>query len=199
MQAEHLISDDEPVVVSYCDFTVGWDYADFKKTVIKTRCDAAATAYKGFHPHLLGSGLYASMRVDGDNWMLECREKHSFTVNKMDSFQQAGSFYFASGKILKDCFHEVEERDLRVNNEYYASVATQVLVEKGRRVYVYPLKYFCQWGTPADLEEYKEWSAIVKKITAGETNESSLQLADENKRKTLAYWQEYFRTNRHYH
>ena len=191
LQAEHMINDIKPIIVSYCDFTVGWNYADFKKRMIETNCDAAAMSYKGFHPHLLGAGLYASMRVDKNNWMLECREKHSFTENKMDSYQQAGSFYFRTGQILKDCFHEVENRDLRVNNEYYVSVATQALAEQGRRVYVYPLDYFCQWGTPADLREYMEWAALVKKVLAGEVAEADLGL-DADKRKIFEYWKEYF-------
>ncbi len=150
--------DNEPVIVSYCDFSVWWNYEHFKKTMIETTCDAAAISYKGFHPHLLGPQLYASMRVDENNWMLECREKYSFTENKMDSFQQAGSFYFAKGSILKKCFQEVVDRNLVVNGEYYVSVATQVAVENGFKVYVYPLEHFLQWGTPEDMKTYQFWS-----------------------------------------
>lgn len=191
LQAEHLIADDEPVIVSYCDFNVGWNYSDFKKRITENNSDAAVTAYKGFHPHLLGPGLYASMRVDEDHWMLECREKNSFTENKMDSYQQAGLFYFRTGEILKEYFHEVVDRDLRVNNEYYVSVATQVLAENGKRVYVYPLQYFCQWGTPEDLKEYQRWSELVQKVIQHEIDESSLELSDENERKTFDYWKAY--------
>lgn len=193
LQAEQLIVDDEPTIVNYCDFAVGWDYADFKRRVLETHCDAAVAAYKGFHPHLLSPGLYASMTADEDNWMLECREKYSFTENKMDSYQQAGSFYFHSGKILKDCFHEVKDCDLRVNNEYYVSVATQVLAENGKRVHVYPLQFFCQWGTPEDLKKYQRWSELVQKVLRNEINESSLEFNDEDERKVFDYWKAYHR------
>ena len=153
-----FLDDNEPAIVNHCDFSVWWDYEDFKKTMEKTKCDVAATAYKGFHPHLLGSGLYASMRVDENNWMLECREKFSFTENKMDSYQQSGTFYFAKGSILKKCFQEVVDRNLAVNGEYYVSIATQVALESGFRAYVYPLEHFLQWGTPEDVQTYQFWS-----------------------------------------
>lgn len=153
-----FLNDGEPVIVSYCDFSVWWSYEDFKKTLLETKCDVAAVAYKGFHPHLLGPQLYASMRVDDNNWMLECREKFSFTENKMDSYQQSGTFYFAKGSILKKCFQEVVDRNLVVNGEYYVSVATQVAAENGFKVYVYPLEHFLQWGTPEDMQTYQFWS-----------------------------------------
>lgn len=154
-----FIKDDEPVIISYCDFGVWWDYEHFKKMMIDTRCDAAVVAYKGFHPHLLGPGLYASMRVDENNWMIESREKHCFTESKMDSFQQAGLFYFSKGNIIKTYFEEVVRRGLATNGEYYISgTATQVIKEAGFKVYVYPLGHFLQWGTPEDLRTYQFWS-----------------------------------------
>lgn len=158
LQKNDFLKDDEPVIVTYCDFSVWWDYEDFKRTVVETGCDAAAVSYKGFHPHLLGPQLYASMRVDDNNWMLECREKFSFTENKMDSFQQAGSFYFAKGAFIKKYFSEVVKRNLSVNGEYYVSVVTQVMKEDNLKIYVYPLKHFLQWGTPEDMQTYQFWS-----------------------------------------
>ena len=163
LKKEDFLKNDEPVVVNYCDFGWTWDYEEFKKTMKKTKCDAAVTAYKGFHPPLLGPGLYASMRVDSKNWMLECREKHSFTENKMDSFQQSGAFYFAKGSYVKKFFDEVIQKDLKVNGEYYVSVVTEAVRQAGLKVYVYPLKYFLQWGTPEDLQTYLFWSDYFNK------------------------------------
>ena len=90
-----LIDNDDPIIVNYCDFFMDWDYEDFKKTVEKNQCDGAIVAYKGFHPHLLHEeNFYASMRTDENNSMIEIKEKHSFTANKMDSPQSIGTYYF---------------------------------------------------------------------------------------------------------
>jgi len=169
------INDKESVIVNYCDFSWYWDYQDFKKTISENKCDAAVTAYKDFHPHLLEVGLYASMRVDEQNWMLECREKHSFTESKMDSFQQSGTFYFSKGSILKKHFNKVMELDKNVNGEYYISDVTQSVKEDDNSVFVYPIDYFCQWGTPQDLEEYNYWSDTFKLKTKKSESTDSLK------------------------
>ena len=185
--AFQYIEDDEPVIVCYCDFYEWWNYEDFKKTVEKNGCDAAVTAYKGFHPHMLGPGLYASMRVDNNNWMLECREKHSFTENKMDSFQQSGKFYFAKGSILKRYFGDLIDKKFQVNGEYYVSTVTQLLVEAGLNVYIYSVSYFLQWGTPQDLGDYNKWSGLFRNNNAIIDNSW-----DENTKNTFNYWKRFF-------
>lgn len=164
LKKDEFLDDNDPVVINYCDFGWSWNYKDFLGTLKKTKCDAAVTAYKGFHPPLLGPGLYASMRTDDKNWMLECREKFSFTENKMDSFQQSGTFYFAKGKFVKKFFDEVVKNNIAVNGEYYISVVTEAARQSGLKVYVYPLKYFLQWGTPEDLQTYQFWSDYFRKI-----------------------------------
>ena len=182
LQASHLIDDDEPVIICYCDFYEWWNYNHFKDTVLKNNCDAAVTAYTGFHPHLLGNNFYAGMRVK-DNWMLECKEKHSFTNNKMDCFHQTGKFYFSSGRILKEFFTGTIENGISVNGEYYISLVTQMMVEAGLKVYVYPVEHFLQWGTPKDMEEYNAWSSFF--TGNGEKPSDNIQ--------TFSYWNSFFR------
>jgi dTDP-glucose pyrophosphorylase len=41
--ADH-IADDEPVILNYCDFSVGWDYADFRREVAERDPAGALTA-----------------------------------------------------------------------------------------------------------------------------------------------------------
>ena len=183
LAASEFIEDDEPVAVCYCDFYEWWDYQHFKGAVNKSGCDAAVTAYTGFHPHLLGNGLYASMKVE-NGWMLECREKHSFTENKMDSFHQTGKFYFSSGSLMKRFFNDVKERNIVVNGEFYISVATQAMVEAGLKVMVYPVEHFLQWGTPHDLEEYMQWSGYF-------SGKNGLPEAFDE--RTMRYWESFFR------
>ena len=156
--ANCLIDDDEPVIVNYCDFSVYWDYSNFKKTITENKCDGCVTAYRDFHPHLLGEGFYAGMRADIQNNMLEIREKHSFTENKMDSFQSAGTYYFKKFSYVKKYFKELMDKDININGEYYVSMIYQLMKEDGLSIYIYDLEHFMQWGTPQDLEEYLYWS-----------------------------------------
>ena len=156
--AEKEIKDDEPVIVNYCDFNQSWDYADFKKQMEESGCDGAVICYTGFHPHLLGDDFYAGCKVDKGLNLTEIREKYSFTENKMDSHHSSGTYYFRSGAILKKYFKLLMDEKMAVNGEYYASVPYKLMLEDGLKVLVYEVDYFCQWGTPQDLQEYEYWS-----------------------------------------
>lgn len=157
LQAADHIPDDEPTIVNYCDFSVGWDYGRFKRTMEETGVAGCVTAYRGFHPHSLGPTLYAYMRVDGQR-VLEIREKHAFTADRRQEFASSGTYYFARGEDVKRYFARLTKEGPAVNGEYYVSSVYGLLLADGLRVSVYELDHFLQWGTPEDWEEYQGWS-----------------------------------------
>lgn len=157
LEAASFIKDDEPVILNYCDFSVDWDYAGFKRRMEELDPAGCLTAYRGFHPHSLGPNLYAYMR-ERDNYLLEIQEKHCFTGRRMNEYASSGTYYFRSGALLKRYFRRAVERGLQTNGEYYASMPYNLLVEDGLPVYIYELDHFLQWGTPEDLAEYQAWS-----------------------------------------
>ena len=156
------IPDEEDVLLNYCDFGVDWSFTEFERWVKDGKFDGAMTAYKGFHPHSLGPTLYAYMRSEGDR-VLEIREKHYFTDNKFEEYASSGLYWFRRGKDLVRLSKELVERGERVNNEFYVSMAMQLLVEQGGKVGVSPLPHFFQWGTPEDLRDYDGWARALKK------------------------------------
>lgn len=157
LEAAEFIKDGEPIILSYCDFSVYWDYADFKRRMVELRCAGGITAYRGFHPHSLGPNLYAYMRTE-DGSLLEIREKQCFTNDRMNEHASAGTYYFQSGALLKRYFREAVQQGLHTNGEYYASTPYNLMVADNLDVAVYELEHFLQWGTPQDLEEYQGWS-----------------------------------------
>lgn len=163
MQVADLIDPDQPVVVNYCDFTCYWDWQHFKTFVAHTRCEGAIPAYKGFHPHTLGSTNYAYMRESG-GWVHDIQEKQPYTNNRMEEYASSGTYYFASGRIMKGAFEETVRRELNVGGEYYVSLAYKPLLDAGRPVAVYPLQHFMQWGTPDDVAEYNGWSKAFAQL-----------------------------------
>ncbi len=162
-QVEHLLAPTEPVVVNYCDFTCYWDWHHFKRYVKETACEGAIPAYKGFHPHSLGSTNYAYMR-ESDGWVQDIQEKQPYTNDRMEEYASSGTYYFASAQIMSDAFRTVMEQDLNVGGEYYVSLAYKPLLENQKPVAVYPLQHFMQWGTPEDVAEYNSWSKAFQSL-----------------------------------
>ncbi|MFN0060062.1 MAG: NTP transferase domain-containing protein [Planctomycetota bacterium] len=158
LEAADLIRDDEQVIVNYCDFSAVWDYGHFARSVTESGVAGAIPAYRGFHPHSLGPTLYAYLR-ESNGRILEVREKQHFTTNRLMEYASSGTYYFASGRLMKLAFREQIARELHLRGEYYVSMSYNLLIEDGLPVSVYELEKFLQWGTPEDWEEYCGWSS----------------------------------------
>ncbi|MDG2535761.1 NTP transferase domain-containing protein [Sphingomonas sp. HITSZ_GF] len=167
LQAAQYIDLEAPTVVNYCDFTCYWDFEDFAAFVRETDCDGCVPAYKGFHPHSLGSTFYAYMRQQG-LWMEDIQEKQPFTDQPLEEYASSGTYYFRSGALCLDMFRKQMEQQLEVNGEYYASLAYKVLAREGGRIAIYQLQHFMQWGTPQDLADYLRWSSIFRRLTGSD-------------------------------
>ena len=147
----------QPTIVNYCDFSCYWDYDHFKKWLIETNCDGCVPAYRGFHPHSLGTTNYAYLR-ERNGWMEDIREKQPFTANRMQEYASSGTYYFRDGHMLKKYFEATMTRGLDTNGEYYVSLVYKPMVADGLSVAIYELQHFMQWGTPEDVGEYNYWS-----------------------------------------
>jgi len=167
-QAAHLVDPNQPVVVNYCDFSCYWDWQHFKRFVAETGCHGAIPAYKGFHPHSLGSTNYAYMRESG-GWVQDIQEKQPYTDNRMQEYASSGTYYFSSGSLMLQALRLTMEQELNVGGEYYVSLAYKPLLRAKHLVAVYPLQHFMQWGTPADVAEYGAWSATFKRLAQPKT------------------------------
>lgn len=163
LMAADLIDPDKPTIVNYCDFNCVWDYASFKRYAAETECDGAVICYRGFHPHMLGSVNYAYVR-ERDGRVLDIQEKKPWTDAPMQEFASSGTYYFRSGALALDCFRRSMRPDLALNGEFYVSLAYKPLLEDGRRIGVYEIPFFMQWGTPEDLAEYRAHSAAFRRL-----------------------------------
>lgn len=166
LKAEDAIPDNRPALVSYCDYYMHWNYAAFRGAMEALGAAGAVPCYTGFHPHLMPEkNLYACCRVDGEDRMLEIREKHSFEKDKTQARHSPGVYYFNSGATLKKYGHQLMAREDSLNGEYYASMIFNHLVADGLPVYAPAnVNHFCQWGTPQDVDEYHYWTKIAARL-----------------------------------
>ncbi|MFC4722889.1 sugar phosphate nucleotidyltransferase [Geojedonia litorea] len=162
-QIQDLINDDDEIIVNYCDFSCYWDYQDFLSHTRNRNADGAVPAYKGFHPHMLGTTNYAFMR-DDKQWMLEIKEKEPFTDNRMEEYASIGTYYFKKGTFVKKYFNQLIAEDINLNGEFYVSLVYNLLVQDKLTVSIYNIQHMLQWGTPQDLEEYNGFSDYFKEI-----------------------------------
>ena len=151
------LSDDEEVIVSYCDYGTQWRYRDFLKEMRSKEADGGIASYIGFHPHMLGSDNYAFMKHT-DLWVTDIQEKKPFTTDKMSEYASNGTYYFRSGALVKKYFQMLMDLDMNLNGEYYVSLVYKLMVQDSLKVRIFEIQKMLQWGTPNDLEIYKTWS-----------------------------------------
>lgn len=173
LRAADMIDRAAPVVVNYCDFTCYWEWSHFKEFVRASGCDGAIPAYRGFHPHSLGTTNYAYIREQG-GWISDIREKQPFTDNRMQEYASTGTYYFRSGEVMLEALQRTCDRDLNVGGEYYVSLAYKALFEDKAAVAVYPIQHFMQWGTPEDVAEYQQWSGAFRLLAEANRDQAAL-------------------------
>ena len=156
-----LIPDNEEIIISYCDYGTKWNYKNFLDTIRNKNADGAIAAYKGFHPHMLGSDNYAFIK-EKNNELIKIKEKESFTKNKMEEYASNGTYYFKKGTYIKKYFKQLMEKKNSINNEYYVSLVYNLLVKDNLKTIIYQIENMLQWGTPLDLKEYNKWSNYFK-------------------------------------
>jgi NDP-sugar pyrophosphorylase family protein len=162
-QIKNHLDLNQSVVVNYCDFACYWDWQHFKSTTQYLEVDGAIPAYRGFHPHSLGTTNYAYMK-EVNYRLQDIKEKKPFTDNRMQEFASSGTYYFKTAHLMYQAFEWVVDNNIHVNNEYYISVAYQYLLENNLETLVYPLQHFMQWGTPEDVAQYLEWSQVFRRM-----------------------------------
>ena len=152
-----------PVAVSYCDFAGRWDWSGFKHFMARGQHDGAVICYTGFHPHMLANVKYAYCQTDGTDKVTAIQEKQPYTDTPMKEWASCGIYCFGSGETLAKAVHNTMKRDdLKLNGEYYVSLAYRPLLESNLDIRVFPIEKFCQWGTPEDLQEWQSQAGNVR-------------------------------------
>lgn len=162
LQVEDYIDNkEEPIIISYCDFTMQWDYRHF--LLKAANYDGAITVFRGFHPASFGETYYAYIRADEKLEMLELREKRSFTDDRSKEFASTGVYYLDSWETFSYYANELLNIKDNALPEYYCSLLYNPMVRDNKKVCLFEVEKFICWGTPEDMEEYLFWSDYFTK------------------------------------
>ncbi len=147
---------EEPILITYCDFLMQWDYRQF---VFKAQNhDGAMAVFKGFHPASFGNTNYAYVRANADFEMVEIREKQSFTANRSEEYASTGIYFLDSYSTFEHYAKKLMANSMKVGAEYYCSLLYNPMVADGKKIALFEVQKFICLGTPEDLHEYRFWS-----------------------------------------
>ncbi|MBC7741042.1 MAG: NTP transferase domain-containing protein [Bdellovibrionaceae bacterium] len=194
-----ILNSNDPVMVSYCDYSLVWDPNDFLRVIADY--DAAVVSYLGFHPTYFGPNSYCHLQVDG-NRVTKLQEKVLFTDDIEKEVTSVGLYYFKNLATLVSALNEQEVQDLKYKTEFYTSLAIQALMNSQPEVKVlnYIVEHMVQTGTPSDTERFEFWHSVL--IQNQEPGEFKFQHIIKEKQPTSftpalfelekVYWQKTF-------
>jgi NDP-sugar pyrophosphorylase family protein len=159
------LPDDVPLIVSYCDFSVVWDFRKFLYQI--EGADGAVPAFKDFHPASFGDTFYAYMRTDVEGFLKELREKHSFTDERHKEPASAGIYYFRDVATYRYYAERQMQRPKVELPEAYVSLLFNEMVADGLSVKVPLVKKFICLGTPSDYEQFNFWYEYFQQEKTG--------------------------------
>ncbi len=173
LESESVLDYLTPTIVNYCDFNSFFNYPNFINYLKKDNPDGCVFTYTGFHPHMLNNTNYAYVKKH-DNSVIDIQEKKPFTENPMMEEVSSGTYYFKSAEMMLKYFKKTLFLDLKVNGEFYVSMAYKPMLKDGLKINTFLIDYFMQWGTPSDLENFNWYSNIFKNINNKNCNSNNI-------------------------
>jgi NDP-sugar pyrophosphorylase family protein len=152
---------EEGIIISYCDYTMEWDYNKFKNHITENNLSGAVVSYTGFHPEILGDENNAYMLAK-DNKLIEIQEKVPYKEFKFDENISSGCYYIKNTSIMKKYYKELIEKKITAKNEYYPSLVYNLMVRDNLDVGLFEIKTMVQLGRPCDVQNFIEWSKYFK-------------------------------------
>ena len=163
LEAESILDSFTPTIVNYCDFNSFFNFPNFINHLKKDNPDGCVFTYTGFHPHMLKNTNYAYVKKCKDS-VIDIQEKKPFTQKPMSEEVSSGTYYFKTAQLMLKYFKKTILLDLKVNGEFYVSVAYKPMIKDGLKIKTFVIDYFMQWGTPSDLEDFNWYSDVFNKI-----------------------------------
>lgn len=151
-----MISREDDVLLSYCDFRVAWNVKRFKNEAVNY--DGAIPCFRGHQPASYGTTYYAYVRTNDQRELLELREKQSFTPQRHNEYASAGLYYFNTWEMFVHYARRTLQEGRGPWPEFYVSLLYNPMVADGKKILITEVDKFICWGTPGDVEQYRFWS-----------------------------------------
>jgi NDP-sugar pyrophosphorylase family protein len=150
------IPKNKPLIITYCDFYVEWDYVKFQNSV--QNYDMVIPSFRGFHPASYGQTTYAYSNVNEKNELIELKEKESFTNNRVNEYANSGIYFFKNWKIFENNAIKLLDEGYGKLKEGYVSLIANIIKKNGGEILITEIEKFICLGTPEDYLMYKFWS-----------------------------------------
>lgn len=163
--ASPAIDLDKPLIIGACDNGMLYDREAFRKLTEEGEVDAVAFTFRNHpaskrNPKAYGwiktASASSSSKVSTDR-IVAVSVKVPISETPGNDHAIVGSFWFRKAQYLIDGLKRLQDKNVRVNNEFYVDSLIGELAEMGLDCRVFEIDYYICWGTPDDLKVFQYW------------------------------------------
>lgn len=150
--AKNLINNQDELITTNCDQRTDWDSQKFLNYLKDTSPDGCVTTYPHDNIALEQKSPYSFIKLDNAGNGIILEEKKAISYNAL-----CGIHYWKQGKDFISSSEEMIKNNDRINNEFYVSKTYNYLINKNKKITIFPLKKgeFFSLGTPEDVKYYE--------------------------------------------
>jgi hypothetical protein len=109
--------------------------------------------------------MYGWVKTGPDNIVEYVSVKKPVSTDPYNDPAIVGAFYFRKAAFFKEALRRLQEKDIRVNNEFYIDSCVNEILGMGLRARAFELDHYVCWGTPEDVKVCAYWKDFFEKHT----------------------------------
>lgn len=161
MKAQKLLSDNQPILISSCDYSVVYKDEKFQSILETVDPDVVIWTFKGYPDARIQPYAYAYIE-ENNGYVTKISEKVPISSTPHKDKIVQGIFYFKTAKLFYEASNIMFRNKNHVNGEYYIASSINGLIKKNKRVISFGVdKYIC-WGTPFDYKTFNFWMSLYR-------------------------------------
>jgi len=158
----NAVDEKSSVIIGACDNAMLFDDQKFQALVADREVKAVVFTFKGHPSAKRNPQMYGWVRTEGDR-ATGVSVKVPISEHPEHDHGVVGAFYFQQVRDYREALRYLEDKDIRVNGEFYVDSMVEAMVELGHQVKVLEVEQYICWGTPDDYKTFAYWQSFFHK------------------------------------
>ena len=148
----------DPVTIAACDNGMIYDSKIFMSLMELEDIDIIIWGARGYPGAIRSPQMYGWIEHDSENIVQSVSVKTPLAEPSKDPII-VGTFTFKKLKYFIDSYHSMQDRNAKINNEYYVDTLINDAIKLGYRCAFFEVDRYICWGTPNDLRTFEYWQS----------------------------------------
>jgi bifunctional N-acetylglucosamine-1-phosphate-uridyltransferase/glucosamine-1-phosphate-acetyltransferase GlmU-like protein len=159
---KRIVAEEKPLLIAPCDSAMVYDEAKLAELTADPKIDCLVWTFRN-HPHAnRNPNQYGWVKADETGRIQQVQCKKAFGPDVRHDPGVIGVFWFRKAKFFQEAAEGLIAQNRRVNNEFYADSAIEVLIEQGRSAHIFDVKRMVCFGVPPDVKTYEYWERYFR-------------------------------------